>query len=48
MGWILSPLSGREGLVLIRIVESPRGAAAIRQDLVLLCEIRDAVAEVLP
>jgi hypothetical protein len=44
--WMLSPLSGREGLVLIRMVNSPREAAAIRQDLALLCEIRDAMAEV--
>lgn len=46
--WMLSPLSGREGLVLIRMVDSPREAAAIRQDLALLCEIRDAMAEVVP
>jgi hypothetical protein len=46
--WMLSPLSGREGLVLIRMVDSPREAATIRQDLALLCEIRDAMAEVVP
>ena len=45
---MLSPLSGREGLVLIRMVDSPREAAAIRQDLALLGEIRDAMAEVVP
>jgi hypothetical protein len=46
--WMLSPLSGREGLVLVRMVDSPREAAAIRQDLALLGEIRDAMAEVVP
>ena len=45
---MLSPLSGREGLVLVRMVDSPREAAAIRQDLALLGEIRDAMAEVVP
>jgi hypothetical protein len=45
---MLSPLSGREGLVLIRMVDSPREAAAIRQDLALLGEIRDAMAEIVP
>ncbi len=46
--WMLSPLSGREGLVLIRMVDSPREAAAIRQDLALLREIRGAITDAIP
>jgi hypothetical protein len=47
-GWMLSSLSGREGLVLIRMEDFPRKAAAIRKDLALLSEIRDAMAEDAP
>jgi hypothetical protein len=46
--WMLGSLSGREGLVLVRMVDSPRGAAAIRQDLTLLREIRSAITEAIP
>ncbi len=43
-GGFLSPLAGREGIVLIRMASGLREAAAIRQDLALLGEIRDAMA----